>query len=144
MLEGKILVLSAETLEFTEVKFTGKKVPYELLSEGVAGLIEHVTFNRKLQESKIDVWCNEEGKLMDLKVSALVVLDGLRGGLRGEEIVEQLVGNLVFSGSFRNSEGEIDSCGLSEKQILLIKETLTKREVYMYGKKTDVYILPYK
>lgn len=116
----KILVLDKDTLDFKEVEVSGE-VGYEIINEGVEGVIESCTFNRKLQENKILVWCNESGKLKDLKCSVAIV--DMTNIFTGPRVIETLAGNLVFT----KVDGQGRCFGLTNEEILLVKHELRTR-----------------
>jgi hypothetical protein len=132
---GKVLMLDKETLEFTEVELNGNKVSYELMRSCVEGYV-----NRELDKNHIDVWCNEEGKLENLKPSC-VVLD------ENHQVIEILAGNLLFTS--RDNSG--NSTSLFPYHINLIKELMrSKVQIKTVNQETNevlietVRILPYK
>jgi len=61
---------------------------YEFLRENVDGYIEHLNVP-KLDERKIDIWLNEEGKLIGLEPTIMLSSDG--------ELVDYIVGPVVFT-----------------------------------------------
>lgn len=88
---------------------------YEMLKENVEGCIECVSFIKDFRKKGIDLWINEEGKLIDLLPTIAILSD--------EEIVEILNGNIVFARV--NDEGE--TLPLNDDDIEFIRKTLTKK-----------------
>ena len=111
---GKILRLNTESLEFEELNTSDIIVGYRELMEAVGGYFERVTFNKRLCENNIDVFVNEEGKLINLDLSVVVV--------NQNNVVETLAGDIVFAGR-RNNE----TLPLTENQIEIIKEELERK-----------------
>lgn len=116
----KVLILDKDTLDFREVEVNGE-VGYEVINEGVEGSMESCTFNRKLQENRIMVWCNESGKIKDLKCSTVVA--DISNIFAGPRVVETLAGNLVFT----KTDGHGGTYGLTDEEILLVKHELRIR-----------------
>lgn len=110
MKRNKLLVLNCETLEFEVKELPSNEVGYEVLNEAVGGWIEHITYNREFVERHIDMWCNEEGKLKDLKPSVAIV-DKM------DIIVEILVGNIAFT----KCDCEGNSFGLTDEEVEFTK-----------------------
>lgn len=132
---NKILKLNADTLKFEEISIKNRKVDYKEMREAVGGYIEHIVFNRELEANRIDVWCDEEGKLKNLKASVIVLDDNC-------EIVEVLAGSLVFTGK----AGDGNSYGLTDEQVETIKEVLRHSVSYANpdGTLGTAKIMPYK
>ena len=121
MKRDKILVLNTETLQLEEREVEERIVSYETIRDGVDGLIERFCYNRLLNDFKIDCWCNEEGKLIELPIS-LVIAKEKDGDY---EWIEAIAGNVVFTG--RDCEG--NSLPLTEQQIEVIKIVLREKAV---------------
>ena len=137
---GKILVLNSKTLEFTEVKFLGETVSYELLSKSVGGYIEHLAgYNDKLDKLHIGMWCNEEHKLCDNWQDDLTIVIARNKGLC-VQIIEELAGNIVFT--IDGDDGE--TYGLGEREIETIKNVFDDAAVKIGGKIKPVKVLRYK
>ena len=80
---------------------------YEFLKETVDGYIEHVTLD-SLDTHHIDLWCNEEGKLIGLEPTAILYYKG--------KAYDYLSGNIVFTGH----DGEGGTISLTDEQIDII------------------------
>lgn len=115
-MKNKILKLN-EKLEWEEINFQAEDdvVPYEVLSEAIGGLIEHVTFNLALEKCGIDVWIDEEGKIKVLKPLVAVV------DVSKRKVIDFLAGPVVFTAK-RNGDGE--SYALTDGQIEIVKQVL--------------------
>ena len=87
---------------------------YKVLSQNVDGCIECVSWIKPFAERGIDLWINDEGKLLDLEPSLVVKDKG--------EFVELLCGNIVFA---RNNEYG-DTLPLNDEDIEFIKSALRK------------------
>lgn len=84
-----------------------RKDSYKNLSDiqrEVGGYAELYRPNR-FYRNGIDVWCNEEGKLLGLDTSCYVIKEG--------KVIEKLNGNIVFTG--RDNKGA--TIALTEEQI---------------------------
>lgn len=110
----KMLVLDAKTLEFIEVKVNSHKIGLEEILKAVEGYIEHVTYNKELYDAGIDMWVNEEGKLINLPISTAIF------DAKSQNIIEVLNGNICFTAF--NGDGY--SYSLTDKQIEIIKKVL--------------------
>lgn len=89
----------------TELVFLDDEDTLKALQESVGGLIERVYVNDDMERLKIDLYVNEEGKLLDLEENALIIRDG--------STFDVLVGPMIFVSC--NEEGE--TVGLSAEQI---------------------------
>ena len=114
---NKILRLRTD-LTFEEIEVSSKVVQYKELRNAVGNWIEHVTFNRELDENGIDVWCDEEYRIKNSKPTVVVIDDN-------RKTIDWLGGNLVFTAKSRNYDGE--SYSLSEEQIIIIKYVLSRK-----------------
>lgn len=66
---------------------------YNLLNDGVGGLIEHFTYFKSLYHLGIDTWCNDEGRSLCLDPS-IVICDGQS---KRPNVISSILGNIVFS-----------------------------------------------
>ena len=82
---------------------------YKFLKNSVGGYVERVPL-RDFEDVGIDVWCNEEGKLVGLKPSIALTYDG--------KIYDCLVGDVVFT---RYTE-DGDTISLTDDDIKFIKD----------------------
>lgn len=82
---------------------------YKFLKNSVDGYIERVPL-MYFDNVGIDVWCNEEGKLVGLKPSIALTYDGY--------IYDYLVGNVVFT---RHTE-DGNTTSLTDDDIKFIKD----------------------
>ena len=95
MNSNKYMMLDSKTMEIKEIKKEYEST-YEMLKDGVGGWIEHILIGA-LGERGIDIWINEEGKLINLpETVAITDEDG--------KILDVLCGNLVFTRT--DDEGE--------------------------------------
>jgi hypothetical protein len=93
---------------------------YKVMQKAVGGLIERVYLSQELEDMNIDAYCNEEGKLHDLKPSA-VVYDRDRA-YTDEGLIDVIAGPILFVGH----DGEGGTIGLSTEQSDWIAENLTE------------------
>ena len=107
----KYLVLKTNGM-IEEIDGNNYESTYELLSKNVEGSIECIRWIEPFAKRGIDLWINDEGKLLDLDLSLGIKKDG--------SIIEILNGNIVF-GRY-NYEGE--TLPLNEEDIIFIKKTL--------------------
>lgn len=120
---GKILKLNVNG-EFEEIQTKGKEVKYDELHAALGGFFERVTLNRELEDAKINVFVDEEGKIKELPVTTVV--------LNGNNIVEALAGPLVFTGS-----KDPDTPSITDEQIAIVKEVINDVK-YVYGHKVRI------
>ena len=92
----------------------------EYLQSQVGGLIELISWSDNLDSLGVDMWINEEGKLIEGLGATFIVVD------KQEEIRDVIYGDVIFTST--DSEG--NTIGLNDIQIQSIK-----RE---YGKKVAV------
>lgn len=121
-------ILKLKNNIFEKIEVSNRVVEYDELRKAIGGYIEHITFNRRLDEANIDVWCNEEGKLIGLELECLIV------DSNSKKIIETIAGPLVFTS--RDNYG--NSLALSERQIEIIKEVIDTSTV------PNVSVMPYR
>ena len=131
---NKYLVLN-EQGEFKVITDSDYDSTYDLLSKNVEGFIEHVTYDSILDKRKIDMWINDEGKLID-KLPTVLFVD------ENDKAIEVLNGNIVFA--------KYDDCGntlpLSDEEINFIIQHLSERIAYVFftnpftGKRLENYV----
>lgn len=114
---SKILVLRPNEM-LHEVNVDEEYISLETLQYYVDGNIELVRFNRLLQKHNIDMWINEEGKLIDEDANVLLLTDDMY-------IADVLVGTIVFAG--HDNDG--NSLPLTDNQIRIIKDIFDERIV---------------
>ena len=85
----------------------------EFLQKSVGGYIERIPL-RSLDNKKIDMWCNENGKLIGLPLTLMLFYQG--------KILDGIVGNVVFTKT--NDDG--DTISLTEKDIKYIKKLFSE------------------
>lgn len=85
---GSILVLKEDGL-FEKLDVKDNNVDCHTLQKIVGGYIEHVTWNEELLKRNIDMWVNEEGKLLDMKPNVVFTDDGT--------LVEVICGPVAFT-----------------------------------------------
>lgn len=93
------------------------------MQTAVKGLIELTPFNNTLINSGIDIYCNEEGKILNMTPS-------IRVKTRNETI-DIIHGNVLFAGVDKNG----NTVSLTDTQIDLIKKELTPIRIFTYDKK---------
>ena len=106
---GKILVLRPNEM-LQEINVNEAEISLETLQEQVGGRIELFRYNKDLVDNNIDMFINEEGKLLGFTPNA-VVMNELNG-----DIVDVLVGSIVFAGF----DNEGNSLPLTDKQVSII------------------------
>lgn len=90
---------------------------YDFVKGVVGGYIERVPL-RDLDSHDIDMWCNDEGKLLGLKQTILLSYNG--------DIYDTIVGNVVFT---RNKDGETIS--LTKDDCKLIRDKFHDNGYYI-------------
>lgn len=93
---------------------------YKVMQEAVGGRIERVYLCQELEDMNIDAYVNEEGKILDLKPSAVVYEKGKE--YTNEGLVDVIAGTILFVGH----DGEGGTIGLSDKQGEWIANNLTE------------------
>ena len=83
----------------------------EYMQEVVGGFIERVSFIDPLDELNIDMWANDEGKLIDGLKPTFVVLDNK------DKLVDIIMGDTIFTSRDRHG----NTIGLNDMQIKIIK-----------------------
>lgn len=76
--------------EFVELNSEDYSSTYDMLRENVQGYIECVSWLPMSFERNIDLWINEEGKLLGFPPS-IAIFDG------NEELIDLIAGNVVFA-----------------------------------------------
>lgn len=133
---GKYLVLKAKefdradmfTTELVEVEFDSDKIELQTLQKEVEGLIEIFYHNEQFIKEKIDMFCNEEGKLESL-IPVMALAEQSEKDVAGTSVrlIDLVVGNVVFCSQDRNGY----SIGLSEKQIKLVQSVFGKNRDWL-------------
>lgn len=94
------------------------------LHSAVGGCIERVPIPL-LEDENIDVWCNEEGKLMYLNPAVLVVHNG--------EPIDVICGSIAFTGHDKDG-GTIE---LTKEQEAMVEKVMEKH--WFHGKDGIVF-----
>lgn len=94
-----VLIKKVDSEHFEKVTIEGATT-YNILRDFVGGSIEHVGFKKD-----IDIWLNEEGKLIGLEPNVVLMREG--------QLLDVLVGDLIVTSS--NLEG--DTISLTDEQI---------------------------
>lgn len=87
-------------------------ISLEQMQEIVGGLIEPV-YIQLFAERNIDIWVNEEGKILNLQPSCFVT--------NGKETVDILVGNILFT----KSDNDGGTTPLTNDDIQFIQDNMT-------------------
>lgn len=101
------------------------------LQKSVGGHIRQVPFFKELDKRDINCWVNEDGKLLNLDLTAIIF------DQEENEFIDSLAGNVVFSKS------ENKGSGLNEEDICYIKEMFGRLAVItdmITGKKITVNV----
>ncbi|RKQ18926.1 DUF3846 domain-containing protein [Ureibacillus endophyticus] len=93
------------------------KFTINLHSNEVGGYIERIPFIDEFERVGIDVWINEEGKLIGLP-STLRINDS-------ERTIDIICGNIVFT----RCDDEGNTIGLKDEDIELIKRSVQKKSI---------------
>ena len=118
----KVLVLKDGMFIEKEIDNTLKALQKE-----VDGYIEIPFLSEKLNERRIDIIINEEGKFIDgLKIEIAIVHQG--------RIVDLVFGNIVFA----SNDDEDNTIGLTEEQIDFIKQELKREMIIKYGERIEI------
>lgn len=108
-------ILKFENAKFEEIEVCGEVVGYSELKNAIGGYIETCLYNSILKKNKIDIWCDEEGKLKSLPIEC-IILDAER-----MNVVDVVVGPLVFT-SFDDKGNSLE---LTNEQIEIIKNSIS-------------------
>lgn len=106
--------------EFVELNSEDYSSTYDMLRENVQGYIECVSWLPMSFERNIDLWINEEGKLLGFPPS-IAIFDG------NEELIDLIAGNVVFA----RNDNYGETIPLQPGDVEYIKETL-KRYTLVY------------
>lgn len=91
-----------------------KTLNLEYLQSQVGGFIELVNWFEDLNNLGIDMWINEEGKLIENLKTTFIVVDN------NGEVVDAIFGDVVFT----STDMEGNTIGLNDIQIQKIKKIL--------------------
>lgn len=91
-----------------------KTLNLEYLQSQVGGFIELVSWFEDLNNLGIDMWINEEGKLIEDLKTTFIVVDN------NGEVVDAIFGDVVFT----STDMEGNTIGLNDIQIQKIKKIL--------------------
>ena len=89
----------------------------EYLQSQVGGLIELISWSDNLDSLGVDMWINEDGKLIEGLGATFIVVD------KQEEIRDVIYGDVIFTST--DSEG--NTIGLNDIQIQSIKREFGKK-----------------
>lgn len=103
------LVYDAEEQKFRKVDENMYENTYELLKNNVNGCIECVSWINIFSERNIDIWINEEGKILNL-LPSIIILDDKNN------ISDILNGNIVFA----KSDSKGNTLPLNNEDIIFI------------------------
>ena len=95
------------------------------LQSAVGGHIERVPIP-DLEEAGVDVWVNEDGKLMDLRPSILLAYKG--------EILDVMFGDVAFTGT----DGDGGTGELTEVQKVLVEQMLSRNWIRRRNEEKDI------
>ena len=107
-----------------------EELSLEYMQQVVGGFIERVGFNDCLNRLNIDMWINEEGKLIDELKPTFVIMGNK------DNIIDLIMGDVLFTAT----DGEGNTIGLNDIQIQSIKKYFRKAAVLNDG--TIVNIIP--
>lgn len=124
---GKLLVLKRDSrddakVEMKEVECKELNVSLATMQREIDGFVELANFDRELKDAKIDMFCDEEGKLKESCMPELAIIDK-DGGLQ-----DIIAGNIVFAGESPHGE----TIGLSEQQLRVLREKLYNVHIVGY------------
>ena len=85
-----------------------EEISLAFMQNTVKGFIEHVALPIDLEEQKIDLWVNEEGKLLRLNPNVVIAN-------KDNEVLDILVGPILVTSSY-----EDEVVGLTDEQILSV------------------------
>jgi hypothetical protein len=118
-----------KALVLREGMFVEKEInnTLEALQTEVGGYIEIPFLSAKLNDNRIDMIINEEGKFIDgLKIEIAVVHQG--------RIMDLVFGNIVFA----SNDDEGNTIGLTEEQIAFVKQELKREMIVKYGERIEI------
>ena len=101
-----------------------EKLDLKFLQKSVGGYIELFRWSEDLCNRNIDLWINEEGKLIEGLKTTFVVRSKDTG-----EVVDIIKGDVLFT----STDGEGETIGLNDVQIQYIKSKLSTAAVLSDG-----------
>ena len=114
----QVIVLSNGKLEVKEIENT-----LENLQKIVGGYIEIPYLSKVLNENKINIIINEEGKFIEGLNPEIALIDGKTNG-----ILDIVYGNCVFASHDEHGE----TIGLNEEQMKIVMEELEQDIILTY------------
>ena len=112
---------------FEKIGATEPTCSLSLLQKSVNGNVEVISWIPELYDKGIDMWVNDEGKLLNL-IPSLAIMD------EKGKLIDMIHGNVLFSRF--NEDG--DTLPLHDEDIDFIKERMTKRTSgYFVNKETE-------
>lgn len=101
-----------------EVNVDGVRLSLDKLQSLVGGYIELANFDDLMARKRVDMFCDEEGKMKRGCLPSIIVLNK-----NHDTILDAFVGNVVFAAN----DGNGNTVGLCEEQIDFIKKRLSEK-----------------
>jgi hypothetical protein len=125
--DERYLKLQPWSLQCDEIVTERFENTYDMINYHVEGLIERLPYFQEFNERDIDIWINEEGKLINLPPTAVVV------DKESQKILDVIHGSWVFAK--HDGSGETVPLNAKEQQFILCYFA-TKEIVYLTDKRT--------
>ena len=109
--------------DFEEVNING----LDDMQEAVEGTIEGWNCIPELIKNSIVLYCNDEGKLLNMLPAVIVLGRAVGKSVEERKIIEQLCGNILLCGYDFESDRSVD---LSETQMEIIRRVFRKAFYY--------------
>lgn len=122
-MKGKLLVIKRDEQEKLKVKMeemelNDERESLETLQSLVGGYIELANFDDLMARKRVDMFCDEEGKMKEGYLPSIIVLNKNQ-----DTILDAVVGNVVFAAN----DGNGNTIGLCEEQINFVKKRLSEK-----------------
>lgn len=123
---GKYLKLTVGQ-QWIEIDENSYSSSYQLLRKNVEGNIGLANYDSELVKRGIDMWINDDGKLLSLSPNILI-------SQKNAQVIDVIVGDVVFA----RSDEEGNTIALSEEDIIFIKNHFLINQT-MFLLKEDFY-----
>ena len=119
---NKVIVRNQD--EDYKVVNVDNEIELEFMQDVVQGYIERIAYVKELEQRNIDMWINEEGKLIEGLKPTFITIQKDTG-----KILDVIMGNVLFT----SHDGEGGTVALNDMQMQYIKSKLKKAAVLNDG-----------
>lgn len=124
------VLIRKQNEDFQVVKLQQDEIPLSFMQQAVGGHIELFRWCEQLNERGIDLWLNEEGKLIEGLKPTFVIKNSETG-----EVVDFIFGDTLFTGVDEYGE----TTGLDDLQVQFIKSNF--KQVAVLGDGTIATVI---